>query len=919
MRLRRVCLSAALLVGGALLLVVPWLALSQATPPAQPPTTPLGGGAPPTAPTPPETGGPPAPPTVPGVPTAPTGELPETPGVSPAEGETPPAETQEPEEVEEEEEVIPLFGHEVFAGPEEEPLTPSITPPPPSYVLGPGDEVELRVWGRGTEYVSTAQTISNDGAIYGQTVGRLPLAGKTLLEARDGIRAAYLKYYPECDVLLTVSTLRPVEVMVIGDVTRPGRHVLPGLATVFSALYAAGGPLESGSLRKIDVRRGTDLVASVDLYDYLLKGDTASDLALLAGDTVFVHVIGPVVALTGEVRRVARYEIGDRATLAEALEMCGGIRGQAYAQRVQVKRAEQNTERVVVEADLVNEPERWRGVELQDGDEVVVLPVLEELRNAVTVEGAVRRPDAYAWREGLTLTALLEQAEGLAPEALRESVQVLRESPLGMRDVLKVNVGEVLAGRAADVALQPRDIVRVLAIPEVEPSVVYIEGAVALPGEQEFSRGMTVADLVRAAGGLTTDAYGGAATLVRKDASFQDTYVAVPVGRIMSGAAELDVPLNNRDRLVVATQLEKARERSVEIAGAVADPDRYPFGEGMRVSDLIQLAGGLTPAANGQVTVIRGQATGAPETVNVDVSALRAGGTPADDPVLREGDTVAVQSDGALSVEGEFVEVRGRVTRPGAYPLIGPDGRRRRASELLELAGGVLPDAYPEMACVYHTSRSMLDRRTRVATVRGALQESESPLSDEQEGSPATVYNPAQDEELLVRKARERLAQLVSGGKGEAFIVLPPRALSDVRATTGVPVDLTQAMDEPGGRGDLQLQNGDVLTVFRKPDTVVVDGAVSAPGPQPYVEGARLGQYLEEAGRTTRDADLRFAVVVHYNGQARRLRPVDRVQPGDWIVVPARYTSHKISGASGEDFLDRLTQTLSTLALLRRL
>ncbi|MBM3500909.1 MAG: hypothetical protein FJX74_19805, partial [Armatimonadetes bacterium] len=790
---------------------------------------------------------------------------------------------------------------------------------PPTYVLGPGDEVELRVWGRGTEYVNLVQVISNDGALYGPTAGRLPVAGKTIVEAGDTIRAAYVKYYPECDVLLTVSMLRPVEVMVIGDVLHPGRHLLPGPATVFNALYAAGGPLESGSLRRIDVRRGTTLVASVDLYDYLLRGDTTADITLLAGDTVFVHVIGPVVALTGEVRRQARYEIVDRVTLGEALGMCGGIRGSAYGQRVQVRRAERNTERIVVEADLVNEAETWRTVELQDGDEVVVLPVLEELRNVVTVEGAVRRPDSYAWAEGLTLSGVIEAAEGLSPEALRESVHVLRESPQGRRDVLRVNVSEVLAGRAEDVTLQPRDIVRVFAGPEVEPNVVYAEGAVLLPGEQEFTRGMTVADLVRGAGGLLVGAYGESATLVRKDAAFQDTYVAVPVGRIMSGAADLDVPLQNRDRLIVALREERARERFVEIAGAVAHPDRYPFGEGLRLSDLIGLAGGLTPDAGGAVTIIKGQTAGASETVAVDVAALKAGRPLPQDPLLREGDTVAVQSVGGFSVEGEFAEVRGRVARPGVYPLIGADGRRLRASEVLALAGGPLPDAYPEMACVYHTERSLLDRRTRVATVKGALQESESVLPDEQEASPATLYNPARGEEMLLREARERIAQLISGGRGEAFVVLPPRALADVRITTGVPVDLTRAAGKPRGREDLQLQHGDILAVFQRPDTVVVDGAVAAPGPQPFVEGATLRQYLYEAGRPTRDADLRFAVVVHYNGQARRLQSGDRVRPGDWLLVPTKYTVHKVSGAAQESITDRITQLLSTFVILRKL
>jgi protein involved in polysaccharide export with SLBB domain len=849
------------------------------------------------------------------------------PGTQPAPGEE--GVTEQPteeqpeqpteEEKPEEEAILPLFGHDLFVTEEGQPLLPSITPPPPTYVLGPGDQVELRVWGRGIEYVNTVQTISTEGAIYGQTVGRIPLAGKTIADSSEAILASYRKYYPECDVSLTVSQLRSIEVMVIGDVVRPGRKILPGTATVFTALYAAGGPLESGSLRAIDVRRGTALVASVDLYAYLLGGDTSGDITLQAGDTVFVHVIGPVVAVRGEVRREARYEIGKTASLAEVLDMCGGIRGSAYAQRVQVKRSEQNRERVVVEADLVNEPEKWRGVELQDGDEVVVLPVLEELRNIVTVEGAVRRPDSYAWAEGMTVTQAIDEAEGLAPEALRDSVHILRESPRGMRDAIKVNLADILAGRAESVPLQPRDIVHVFAIPEVEPNVLYVEGAVVSPGEKEFHRGMTVADLVRAAGGLTVDAYGEAATVVRKDAAFEDTYLAVPVGKIMSGASSLDVPLQNRDKLVVAFRAEKARSRLVEIAGAVAQPDRYPFGDGMKLSDLIRLAGGLLPDASGQATIIRGQTSGASETLPVEVASLKSGDTLANDPVLHEGDTVAVQSVGGFSVEGRFAEVRGQVANPGVYPLIDEQGRKLRLTDLIGRAGGLLPAAYPEMAAVYHTEQSLLDRRHRLATVRGALQEAATVAPDDQEGSLATLFNPGKDDVPMLREARERLAQVISGGKGEAFVVVPPRPLADIRATTGVPVDLTRAGGDPGGPADIELQSGDILVVFQKPDTVMVDGAVAAPGPHPFVQGATVRNYLYEAGRPTRDADPKHAVVVHYNGQARRLRSGDRVYPGDWVIVPTKYTAERISSAAGSSLMDQVTQLLSMFLILRKL
>ncbi|MGQ9732061.1 MAG: SLBB domain-containing protein [Candidatus Zipacnadales bacterium] len=882
----------------------------------------------------------------------PTGQVPQLPSLGPeVESEaglgTQPGTEEEVlhEEVPvEAETVLPLFGHDIFAETAEEapPLLETVAPPPPSYILGPGDEVELRVWGRGIDYVPPSlQVISNDGAIFGPNVGRIPLAGKTIAEAREGILFSYRRYYPECEVSLVLGRLRSIEVMVLGDVVRPGRKILPGTSTVFTALYAAGGPLESGALRHIELRRGPELVSEIDLYDLLLRGHTPSDLALQSGDIVFVHVIGPIVTIQGEVRRPARYEIRDRTTLAEALDMAGGIRGSALARRIQLLRSDEHQERIIVEADLVNEPEKWRNVELIDGDEINVLPVLEDLRNAITVEGAVRRPGDFAWHEGMTVSQALEAAEGVTPEGAVRSIQVLRESPAGSRDLLTVDLVAIREGQVADVVLQPRDIVRVSNLQEVAPPVVYIEGAVNLPGLKDFYRGMTVGDLIRAAGGLTTDAYGEAATLIRKNEAFEDIYLAVPIGKIVGGAEGADIPLQTYDRLIVASVTEKGREKFVEIAGAVANPGEYPVGAGIYLSDLVRLAGGLLPEASGKATILRGQVAGTVETQVVDIAPLRGGRALEADVLLQEGDTVSVEGRGGFSVKAEFVEVKGQVARPAAYPLLKPDGSRLRISELLALAGGLLPTAYPKMAVIYQTQKSLETRTERVANIKTALHDSTTLPAEKkpEEEAEAAAAEPVPEAEVpspastgsepTVVKSQVRLRSagqakqlylVLQGVQGEAHIIIPPRVLADIPISNGVPVDLTRVLKKPGGPADIELQDGDILTVFCRPDTVMVDGAVAAPGPHPFIEHRTVADYLWEAGHFTRDADRNHIVVVHYNGQAVRAKMDQRIETGDWIIVPTRYVTQTVGQPSEfQQTLNRLLEAVGTFLLFRKL
>ncbi len=839
----------------------------------------------------------------------------------------------------------PLFGQRVFETAQLDYQPPTNLPPPDNYLLGPGDTLAVRVWGNGIQYHDLEVPVSSEGTIPLAVVGDFAVGGLTLAEARASITAAYRKFYPRAEVSVTVSRLRTIEVFVVGDVVRPGRYLLPGMATVFTALYAAGGPADSGSLRRITIQRAGRQVAVVDLYEYLLEGNTTADQPLQSGDTVFVPVIGDVVTISGEVKRPGRYELLPGTTLADALAMAGGLRATGYGRRVQITRVQGNSQRIVLDVDLLGQPGKWRQFSLVDGDEIVVLPVLEQPANTVIIEGEVERPGRYELLPGMTVAELIAKAEGLTESASRGTGHVLRKSPEGLREMFSFSVAAALGGdKTHNLLLEPDDIVQVYNVNEVAPPPkVSITGAVARPGEYDFYRGMRISDLVAAAGGPTSDAYGRIAHLLRRTAALEPELMTVNLAAALQHEPHADIKLQSQDRLVVYTRAQMAPQLKIKVSGAVAKPGEFELAANMRVGDALSLAGGLLPEAGDTALLIHGHTVGSARIEEIDISAVPAGGSPSPNVVLQDGDEIGVLAIGGYERQAQVVYVRGQVARPGAYPLRRDSaGGPMRVSELVALAGGLLESAYPQAATLYHAAQTMQAADERAQLVKQALQEAASAepaagrpsppaAGSTASASPAGRTPPPADAGATAyrqvissgtgrtRQATQRLVQVLAGEAGEAYIVVPPRELTAVEISSAIPVNLEQATAQPGGRQDVQLTAGDILYVPRRPGTVMVAGAVVSPGPLPYRRGWKLADYLAACGGKTADADLRHIAVVKYNGRAQNVKRVTSIDPGDYIIVPTRYSARKVGGrAAWERALDNLAQLATTLWLFRR-
>lgn len=496
-------------------------------------------------------------------------------------------------------------------------------PVDPNYRLGPGDQVALIITGE----VEQAHTldVSRAGRILIPDVGELSVANLTLAELEDLLYARLGRVYSgvrrganaTSHFSVNVTQLRSNQVFVTGDVMRPGSYRVTSAGTVLTALYAAGGPTDRGSLRRIDVRRGGALVASLDVYDYLVRGDASRDVRLQQGDVVHVPIHGPRVRVDGAVARPATYEAKAGEGLAEIIEAAGGLRADAGGRRLVVDRllplAERSTGRVRAVFDV---PLAADGTvpafAAADGDLVRVPRVSDRVRDRITVAGHVWSPGPQGLTPGLTLEEALRRAGGLQPDAYLGTVHVSRLRPDSTRVQLRAMLLDTTGATREPLVLQGDDEVTVYSRTAFRPAqYVVIGGAVRAGGRYPWREGMTLRDLVLLAGGLRESAYLREAEVARlpaeRDARTTAVTMRVPLDSSYlfaeasgtTAARGAETPLQPYDNVLILGDPTWREPRTVWITGEVRFPGPYTLERrGERLSDVLKRAGGLTDQAD---------------------------------------------------------------------------------------------------------------------------------------------------------------------------------------------------------------------------------------------------------------------------------------------------------------------------------
>ena len=424
---------------------------------------------------------------------------------------------------------------------------------------------------------------------------------------------------------MTLTDLRSARVLVVGDAEKPGTYVVSGLATATTALFASGGVKAIGSLRAIQVRRDGQLVRRLDLYDVLLKGNTSDDVRLQPGDAVLIPPVGPTIAVDGEVRRPAIYELLSEKTIADVIAIAGGNTPEANLGGVILERIESGMNRRVYNVDLTTAA--GRGFLLRDGDQIRVPIIRPVIENGVVLDGDVERPGTFAYREALRISDVITSTDDLKPGADIHYLLVRRQDPVTRHvSVFSADLEAALAlrGSAADLVLRPRDRISVFDVvsprdhiveplleemsrqarPESPSETASIAGRVNAPGRYPLEPGMRVSDLVRAGGGLEDAAYAANAELTHYEIVDSEhrtaTLLQIDLAAIRSGNQQANVALKPYDLLTIKQMPEWGRVEEVELVGEVKFPGKYRIRRGESLSSVLARAGGLTTLAFAQ-------------------------------------------------------------------------------------------------------------------------------------------------------------------------------------------------------------------------------------------------------------------------------------------------------------------------------
>ena len=584
-----------------------------------------------------------------------------------------------------------IFGHDVFNN---ENLTFESSmnlATPQSYRLGAGDVVNIDIWGASQESVS--ETISPDGTITVEGIGLIQLGGMTVSQAKSKLKRVLGPRYQDSHIELSLGQTRTITVSVMGEVKVPGTYTMSAFATVYNALYMAGGPNEIGTLRNVKVFRNGRQISNVDVYDFLLNGKLSGDVRLQDNDVITVSPYEALVNITGKVKRPMFYEMKRTESAATLLKYAGGFTGDAYTKAIRINRkaGQQYSVFSVGEFDM-------NDFKLMDEDSVSVDSTLNRYQNMVEIKGAIFRPGMYqVGGQITTVKALVEAADGLTENAIGNHAVMHRMKADRTLKIQSIDIVGILEGTVADMELKNEDVIYIASREEEKlDQTITIHGEVNYPGVYRFASNETIEDLVLQAGGLTN-----AASLAKVDVSrriidpnataasdtlaFTYSFSLNPDFTIPQG--ENQFVLQPYDEVYIRRSPKYVEQQNVTIDGEVQFQGNYTLTHNsQRLSDIVRQAGGLTKRAYPEGAKLPRQMTDEerdlmetmlrtaqrnsgsdsidvkklltlttfPVAIELDKALANPGSD--DDPILREGDRIVVpRYTSTVSINGEVL------------------------------------------------------------------------------------------------------------------------------------------------------------------------------------------------------------------------------------------------------------------------
>lgn len=539
-------------------------------------------------------------------------------------------EKQQEEEQAEKNGGLKPYGYDLFAGSPTTFAPVTEIPIPSNYTLGPGDVLRIQLWGK--ENQNLELPISRDGSISFPQSGPMSVAGLSFDEARQQIRKKVSEQYIGVEASVSLGELRSMRVFVLGEARNPGSYSVSSLSTMTNALYVSGGIKQNGSLRNVQHKRNGKLVGTLDLYDLLMKGDSSSDNRLQPGDVIFIPPVGKRAGVDGEVYRPALYELKNNSTLADLIRMAGGLTPQAYLQRINIERTNENFLRIIAEADYTTT--QGKQVRIKAGDTVRIPSISDITGQYVEVKGAATRPGKFAWIPGMRVSSLVQSLEAdLMPTADKRYAAIVRvDDESDNISVLNLRLREAIQqkGSKFDLRLEEKDRILIFsdagkvkggeeganftreslftpvlqrlkaqANPANPQQTIQISGPVRYPGEYPMPATRNLADAIFVAGGLRDSASLYQAEVARyttdENGIGQTRILNIDLAEAMVGQSNL--ALKSRDRILIKSIPDFAKTRTVELKGEVRYPGSYTFRDGETLKEVLQRAGGLTTNA----------------------------------------------------------------------------------------------------------------------------------------------------------------------------------------------------------------------------------------------------------------------------------------------------------------------------------
>jgi len=764
------------------------------------------------------------------------------------------------EDVEEknEQDGLPLFGYDLFAG-EPLSLTPlNDLPVPNDYLLGVGDELQIKIFGKKTENYNL--TVDRDGSIYIPELGPFQVRGLVFQQARSEIDDFIKRSMIGVETNVSLGKLKTMQVFVLGSAYKPGSYVVSSLSTVTQAIKAAGGVEKLGSLREIQVKRNNRVIKKIDLYDLLISGNTSLDISLKQGDVVFIPIKNKSIAIDGFVNRPAIYELKNEKSIDSVIKLAGGLSAKAYP-KVQITRTTK-TGRDIYNINLDDNKSHQKFI-VKNGDEFEIDGVTELYRNAITLSGAVTKPDVYQWNSNLTVSDLIKSIKfDLHKDADLNNALIVRE--VGLEHNIKViyfNLFEALSNPKSvkDIRLQQHDEVIILnketgLAEKLGQETNLVESIDDKEAKDEFS----VEDL-------------------DDESKQQNSALQFRVDLLKPIIAQLKAQ-SSHDKPV----------QIVDIRGAVKFPGVYPLFENADVKTLINLAGGLkevsylTSGELSRLVEVDGKMRIDYKTINI-ANTMKGDANSVIKLVSKDRLNIFTKPE----LRGDYkVKLSGEVQFPGTYTF----NRGETLYDVIQRAGGLTEYAYPEGSVFARESLRLIEEK-QLAYLNRKLQEEVSTLAFRRQSS----SNPIQ-----------------SGDSQSALDTI--QQLGVAEAVGRMSINLEKILENDPEQ-NINLENMDSLHIPPLRKVISVIGHVQFPTSHIFESNKSVDDYLELSGGPKKQADTDRVYVIHANGSvfvpnqsfwfSRDDQPL---KPGDTIVMPM-----------DTDYLDTLTTLTSATQILYQL